>query len=671
MSKQAFNSKGFMFLSPYYGKSKTTEILNRGLELDKINAARKKKLTEAKAPKPNNWQPSKNTHKVHAKFSNAFNNVVAQNYDWAVSQGQKLNKNHEDYDPQAYATWMKMKNEETQLAQFFNDQIAEVENFQEQFSETDEAGNPLYDRSSLAYAPLDVTLSDWEQQKRMFEGTEWESDYFKDQQLLRDENGIPIPMNDGTNRLQTVNGTPVKAYDGFGEVVQDVRNEKLIYNMRWEAVNNMNPNDWTTNPSNGEIFYKGGDYHNNPDFDFGETLYKKNFMGNPTTAFLKDMPKWEEGDVHAKSGRIKTSFLKDFSNQVYASLNYRKETIGGETQQNFKNTFAPKMYNHYANEYFNEQGNQNPSAATIMNMTTNANEARLEPNQKWTAFIQAMGWDEDGSGYGDYTFQNYVLYKTMDEYLDQLGSKNPIDNANEAEMFTRFFNFPTNKLGNTSYSVYGYGAKGEDSDYTDAPTREYGYNNIYNHGKKISTQFNIQPNKNKKPNVYIEGFPTPYARDGQSLIADIGGLNITLEGTWQNIQGMVLREVEAGTGNMQMVTAGSDFDNDDEYVPMIKMLVKSDQISRIMEKYQEKAGGEDGMSDDDAELYDVLKRLQGSGKHATIWVPFYDVYDRKATDIGSDFYNSKGGRHVRRFNEYLDGLSDNTGTGSVNLEDEL
>jgi hypothetical protein len=47
------------------------------------------------------------------------------------------------------------------------------------------------------------------------------------------------------------------------------------------------------------------------------------------------------------------------------------------------------------------------------------------------------------------------------------------------------------------------------------------------------------------------------------------------------------------------------------------------------------------------------------------------VYDRKATKIGNDFYNSKGGRHVRRFNEYLDGLSDNTGTGSVNLEDEL
>jgi hypothetical protein len=147
--------------------------------------------------------------------------------------------------------------------------------------------------------------------------------------------------------------------------------------MRWEAVNNMNPNDWTTNPSNGEIFYKGGDYHNNPDFDFGETLYKKNFMGNPTTAFLKDMPKWEEGDVHAKSGRIKTSFLKDIANQVNASLNYRTETVGGESQQNFKNTFAPKMYNHYANEYFNEQGNQNPSAATIMNMTTNANKARL------------------------------------------------------------------------------------------------------------------------------------------------------------------------------------------------------------------------------------------------------------------------------------------------------
>ena len=71
------------------------------------------------------------------------------------------------------------------------------------------------------------------------------------------------------------------------------------------------------------------------------------------------------------------------------------------------------------------------------------------------------------------------------------------------------------------------------------------------------------------------------------------------------------------------------------------------------------------MSDEDAELYDVLKKLQDSGNHATIWVPVYDMYDPKATPEGSDLYNSIAGRYDRGFNKYLDGL------GAVNLEDEL
>tara|TARA_R100001082_G_scaffold57951_1_gene32037 strand:- start:24078 stop:26153 length:2076 start_codon:yes stop_codon:yes gene_type:complete len=674
MSKGGVNSKGFMFLSPYYGKSRTTEILNRGVELDKINLARKQKKEQAKTPKPNNWQPSKNTQKVHAKFSKIFNHVNSQNYDWAVSQGQALNHEHEAYNPAVWAEWQKRLNQEMQLAEFFNEQVSEYDAFMEVYNNPESN----LDFSALAYAPLHVTVNDYntEKNENAAGDSSWMNSYFKEQQILMDEEGTPVPMQDGTNRLQTIQGKPVVGYDRYGSVIEDQRPERLVYNVNWRNVDNMNLSDWTIG-RNGIIYYKDKDYHDNNSFVFGEELYKKQPKGiNNVQEFITDLPGWKIGDeTHSFNGKPKREYINDIASQINSSLGTHTETVQGEGVQVFNNEYASKIYEQIARDYLESRGNYNPGSGVISRMLSNPEEYKLNPGEDsklkndWDKFIKNHGWK--GTEYGGYNLKNYALYQVLDEWYSHVGAENlKLDNETNVPFTTVMI--PSDRFTGTGMSVNAHKVDPDKKEpFMMTPAGEYSYNHLYNHGVPYSppggggTQvtYRLMADNNGVLNAFMEGMPLPNnnlktSTEGRMFMDNI---NIDVKGSWQHIDAMVVMDVlEDG------VVVGQKFVHKDDiesikkskpntklrYVPMVRLTIGSEQIKELIARFTEDIAGGEG----DTLLQMYLAKLEERSKY-TIHVPFEELYKGDNTGTLENFKQSEFKDHIKDMQAWLDGVS--------------
>ena len=433
----------------------------------------------------------------------------------------------------------------------------------------------------------------------------------------------------------------------------------------------MNLDEWKVGQG-GHIYYKGQEYHDNKSFVFGPEIFKELPDGiNNIDAFIEELPGWTQGDeVNTFNGRPKTEYINDVITQINQNLGWNEEIVNGEATQVFNNNFSPKIYENLAMDYLRARSNNNPSRGQVQRMISNPGEYSLNPGEDskikkdWDEFIANQGWEN--TDYAEYNFKNYALWQVLDKWYTHVGAENmKLDNGKKLP-FTITNVSGIGEFQNESVSVNALNTNPElgGDPNSGAPVGKYSFNSVYNHGEVVSNmQIPVRTNNQGVLNVFFENAPLPNnsVQDGE-LGLHIDNINIDAKGSWQHIDGVVVKTLYGDDGepigtrflHADDVAAEREAGSTLEYVPMVRVNLEGAQIKKLFMYTQQS----EGARPDETAFELWLRKLQDNTKY-TVHVPLSQMMENDNQGWMNYFDESDLGSYFKEFNDWL-------GTNPVN-----